>query len=55
MNTKLWAGRINNVRAEKNFRQQVDAGLKELDNGKWISHEEMEKRISKWLMRYGSN
>lgn len=28
---------------------QVDAGLKELDVGKGVPHEEIEKRMSKWL------
>ena len=30
------------------FKSQVDAGLKELDEGKVISHEEVERRLSKW-------
>lgn len=37
--------------AELYFKLQVDAGLKELDEGKGIPHEEVEKRISKWLTK----
>ncbi len=38
--------------AELYFKQQVDAGLKELDDGKGMPHEEVEKRMAKWLKRY---
>ncbi|MBF0329666.1 MAG: hypothetical protein HQL10_10960 [Nitrospirae bacterium] len=37
--------------AELYFKLQVDAGLKELDEGKGITHEEVEKRMSKWIAR----
>ncbi len=33
----------------KGVKQQVDAGLKELDEG--LHHEEVEKRLSRWLKR----
>lgn len=42
---------VDDIMAELYFRQQVDAGLKELDEGKWIPHEEVEKRLSRWLNR----
>ncbi len=42
---------VEDVMAELYFRLQVDAGLKELDEGKGIPHEEVEKRMSKWLIR----
>ena len=42
---------IDDIMAELYFKLQVDAGLKELDEGKGIPHEEVEKRISKWLSR----
>ncbi len=42
---------VDDIMAELYFKQQVDAGLRELDEGKWISHEEVEKRMSKWLKR----
>ncbi|MCZ7392425.1 MAG: hypothetical protein ABOK23_01255 [Candidatus Methanoperedens sp.] len=31
------------------FKRQVDVGLKELDEGKGIPHEEVEKRMARWL------
>jgi len=40
---------IDDIMEELDFKKQVDAGLKGLDDGKWIPHEEVEKRMSKWL------
>ena len=40
---------LDEVMAELYFKLQVDAGLEELDEGKGIPHEEVEKRMSKWL------
>lgn len=40
---------IDDIMAELYFKLQVDTGLKELDEGKDIPHEEIEKRMSKWL------
>ncbi|MCI0418561.1 MAG: hypothetical protein L0387_01450 [Acidobacteria bacterium] len=31
------------------FRLQVEAGLAQLDEGQWISHEDVEKRMAQWL------
>jgi len=42
---------IDDIMAELYFKLQIDTGLKELDNGKGIAHEEVEKRMSKWLSR----
>ncbi|MDO8141936.1 MAG: hypothetical protein Q6358_10595 [Candidatus Brocadiales bacterium] len=42
---------ISDIMAELYFKLQVDAGLKELDEGKGIRHEEVEKRMSKWLTK----
>ena len=42
---------IDDIMAELYFKSQVDAGLKELNEGKGISHEEVEKRMSKRLSR----
>ncbi len=42
---------VKDVMAELYFKLQVDAGLKELDEGKGIPHEEIERRMSKWLTR----
>jgi len=33
------------------FKKQVDAGLKELDEGKGIPQDEVEKRMARWLKR----
>lgn len=35
--------------AEIYFKQQVEEGLTELDRGKGISHNEVKKRLEKWL------
>ncbi|MCP4137742.1 MAG: hypothetical protein GY754_42655 [bacterium] len=40
---------VDDVMAELYFRTQIDGGLQELDNGKGIPHEEVKKRMSKWL------
>ena len=42
---------IDDILAEIFFKAQVDAGLKELDEGQGIPHEDVEKRMSKWLTR----
>ncbi|MEK6691727.1 MAG: hypothetical protein AABY78_10655 [Nitrospirota bacterium] len=42
---------IDDIIAELYFKLQVDAGLKELDEGKGIPHEEVEKRLSRWLTK----
>jgi len=42
---------LYDIMAELYFKLQVDAGLKELDEGKGIPHEEVEKRMSKWLTK----
>ena len=38
---------VDDIMEELYLRLQVDAGLRELDEGKGISHEEVEKRMSK--------
>ncbi len=42
---------IEDIIAELYFRFQVDEGLKQLDEGKGIPHEEVEKRMEKWLKK----
>jgi len=42
---------LDDIMAELYFKLQVDAGLKEIDEGKGIPHEEVEKRMSKWLTK----
>ena len=39
---------LDDILAEIYFKAQVDAGLKELDEGQGIPHEDVEKRMSKW-------
>ncbi|MGR3311030.1 MAG: hypothetical protein ACUZ77_09660 [Candidatus Brocadiales bacterium] len=41
----------DDVMAALYFKLQVDTGLKELDEGKGIPHEEIEKRMSKWFTK----
>jgi len=40
---------VEDIMAELYFRYQVDEGLKQLDEGRGIPHEEVEKRMAKWL------
>ena len=40
---------IEKIMEELYFKLQVDAGLKELDNGNGITHEDVEERMGKWL------
>lgn len=42
---------IDDIMAELYFRLEVDKGLKELDEGKGIPHDKIEKRMAKWLNR----
>lgn len=42
---------LDDFMAELYFKIQVDAGLEELDEGAGIAHEEVEKRLGKWLAR----
>ena len=46
---------VDDIMAELYFMKQVDAGLKELDDGKGIPHEEVEKRIAGRCAGYGKN
>lgn len=40
---------ITDIMAQLYFCQKVDAGLKDLDEGKGISHEQVKERLKKWL------
>ncbi|MEK6814642.1 MAG: hypothetical protein AABY65_07900 [Nitrospirota bacterium] len=42
---------VDDVMAELYFKMQVDAGLRELNEGKGIPHGEVERQMSKWLGR----
>lgn len=39
----------DDIMAEIHFKQKVDKSLKQIDEGKILSHEEVKQRISKWL------
>ena len=39
---------IDDIIAELYFRLQIDKGLKQLDEGNYISHKEVVERMSKW-------
>ena len=40
---------VSDIMAELYFKQKVDEGLKELDEGKGISNDEVKGRLKKWL------
>lgn len=40
---------IDDVMAELYFRDQVEAGLEQLDNGEGIAHEDVKERHSQWI------
>lgn len=40
---------VTDIMAELYFRQKVDSGLKALDKGKGIPHEQVKRRLKKWL------
>ncbi len=41
---------LDDIMAEIYFKAQIDEGLRELDEGKGIPHEDVEKRMSRWLV-----
>ena len=42
---------VDDIMSELYFKLQVDAGLRELDEGKGIPHEEVQKRMTRWLTK----
>ena len=40
---------VSDIIAELYFKQKVDDGLRQLDEGKGIPHEEAKKKLGKWL------
>jgi predicted transcriptional regulator len=40
---------VEDIMAELYFRQKVDEGLRQLDAGEGIEHEEAIQRLKKWL------
>jgi hypothetical protein len=43
--------KLSDIMAELYFRQKVDQGLKELDEGKGIPHKQVKGRMKKWLKK----
>ena len=39
---------VTDIMAELYFRKKVDAGLKALDEGRGIPHEQVKERMKKW-------
>ena len=40
---------VEDIMAELYFRQKVDEGLRQLDAGEGIDHEEAKQRLAKWI------
>jgi predicted transcriptional regulator len=40
---------IEDIMAELYFRQKVDEGLRQLDAGEGVDHEEAKRRLGKWM------
>ena len=40
---------VEGIMAELYFRQKVDEGLRQLDAGENVEHEEAKRRLGKWL------
>ncbi len=40
---------VDDIFSELYFKLQIDVGLRELDEGKGILHQEVKKRMSKWM------
>ncbi len=40
---------VEDIMAELFFRQKVDEGLRQLDAGEGIDHEEAKRRLGKWI------
>lgn len=63
LNTKQTAMRIiermpddaslEDIMYELYFRERVDRGLRELDEGQTVSHEEVKRSLVKWLRSAG--
>jgi predicted transcriptional regulator len=42
---------IDDIMEELYFKLQVNRGLQDLEDGKGISHEEVEKKVQQWLSK----
>lgn len=40
---------VTDIMAELYFFQKVESGLRDLDDGKGIPHEQVKERLKKWL------
>lgn len=40
---------MNEIIDELNVRAKIEEGLKNLDEGKFIAHDEVRRRLNKWL------
>jgi predicted transcriptional regulator len=40
---------VEDIMAELYFRKKVDEGLRQLDAGEGVEHEEAKQRLGKWL------
>lgn len=40
---------VEDIMAELYFRQKVDEGLRQLDAGEGIDHEQAKRRLGKWI------
>lgn len=40
---------VEDIMSELYFRQKVDEGLRQLDSGEGVEHEEAIRRLGKWL------
>jgi predicted transcriptional regulator len=40
---------VEDIMAELYFRRKVDEGLRQLDAGEGVDHEEAKRRLGKWL------
>jgi len=39
----------DDIMAEIYFKQKVDRGLQDIEDGKVLSHDEAKKRLSRWI------
>ena len=40
---------VEDILEELHFKMQVDKGIEQLDTGKSLKHEDVKKRLAKWL------
>ena len=46
---ELAARRTEELLAELNFREKVDEGLRQLDAGEGVEHDEAKRKLGRWL------